>query len=349
MSGTRKYFTELGWVLTTEGAAAFRPSVMPFADKMNPEARAVLDNASIYFICARPRIRINERSIRRVGNDLQYELVLSAEEGQITENATFPEFFDRVPVSAVRLHESLSFYLELVLKDQDGSTFKPVELFIPQGLFKDVKLFDYEVLYIGQSQIGKATGNILSRLRNHSTLQRILADMQANTPHLEPFIMCFSLGAPSLVMMMDPKVAPLTSDEQDTEHVLRALTSPPADSQVTTIAEAALIRYFRPHYNLRLKDSFPSTNLGLLGSCYDLDLIALTTELDTEVLDGPVYSPSQRPRYHHIATFDLHSPEQRMSFFHHTIERDGLMVDLQGSVDRAFTSRLRNGTADTGE
>jgi hypothetical protein len=331
----RKYFTEIGLSLLTEGSAVFRPSVMQHLDKIGHITQSVLDDASIYFLCTKPRIRIEPDSIQRVSGDLRFDLVLDTKNGRQIEEKTVFGFFDFVgEVETVRVHDTLSFYIELIGKNGDESVNFPVEKFVPYSSFPGFNILDYEVLYIGQSQVGKSSGNIVSRLRNHSTLQAILADLHANAPHLEPFIFCFVLDPPRYVMHMDPLQPTETTDDEDMEHILHAYFNPPSGAQVTSIAEAAYIRFFRPAYNRLLKDSFPSTDLKLLQTCYDLDFSALAVEVNTEDLDARVYSGLQEPRYHHIASFDLHPAHKRKSFFELSLNRDGDSIDLRGNDDR---------------
>lgn len=330
----KKYFTEISLLLVTEGSAVFRPSVMQHLDKIGYITQSVLDEASIYFLCTKPRIRIEPDSIQRVSGDLHFELVLDTKNGRRSEQKTIPGFFDFVSeVETVRVHDTLSFYIELIAENGDESINFPVEKFVAYSSFPGFNIFDYEILYVGQSQVGKSSGNIVSRLRNHSSLQTILADLHANSPYLEPFIFCFVMDPPRYAMHMDPFQLTETTDDEDMQHILHAYFNPPSEAQVTSVAEAAYIRFFRPAYNRLLKDSFPSTDLKLLQTCYDLDFSALTVEVNTADLESRVFSGFQEPRYHHIASFDLYSPHKRKSFFELSLDLDGNSLDLRGSND----------------
>jgi phosphoribosylpyrophosphate synthetase len=52
-----------------------------------------------------------------------------------------------------------------------------------------------------------------------------------------------------------------------------------------------------------------------LDEVYRIDLQALVVEIDTEDIKSRLFSPAREPGHHHIATFDLHDPEIRRSFF----------------------------------
>jgi hypothetical protein len=120
---------------------------------------------------------------------------------------------------------------------------------------------------------------------------------------------------PAYLLVMDGIGNPKIKGESDKEHYRKATTTPIAQADKFTIIEAALIRYFQPHFNTVYKDSFPSTNLKSLQKCYDLDFVAVSVEVDTEDIDVCIYSSKAIRNYHHVAYYDLHSETDRKSFF----------------------------------
>lgn len=322
--GPRKYSIEGALLLRTRGSVHFRPGVIPYLGTAAPTTLEVLSVASIYFICTRPRIRITPDSFERSGNDLNFELTLETSSGRCDTSSGIAGFFSELPdVNIVQIHPELRFYTQYLGVDGSELGMIPVDAFVRPDSFEgfDPRVFD--VTYIGQSNPEKTTGNIVSRLENHSTLQKIMSDCLANTPHLEVFILCFELDEPRCHLSFDPYATTDIPEEQDLAHASYLAEYRLSDSQLTSIAAACFIRYFQPKYNRLLVNSFPSTNLGLLRSCYEMDYAAVVSEVNTEDVYSMLRTTSVPARDHHIAHFDLHSPDDRMSFFQVSLDHDG--------------------------
>lgn len=322
--GPRKYSTEGALLLRTRGSVHFRPGVMSHINRAQPEALSVLGAASLYFICSRPRVRITPESFQRQENDLQFELTLDTEAGRLRSPSIVKGFFAELPdVESVRVHEELRFYIQYLDVDGTELGMLPVDVFLKADSFDRFDPSIFNVLYIGQSDPEKSTGSIVSRLQNHSTLQKIMSDCIANSPHLEVFVLCFELDKPSCILSFDPYAATDISSIDDLAHASYLAEYTLSGAQLTSIAEACFIRYFQPKYNRQLVNSFPSTNLELLRSCYEMDYAAVISEVNSEDVHSRLRSNSVPARAHHIAHFDLYSPEERMSFFQVSLDREG--------------------------
>lgn len=174
---------------------------------------------------------------------------------------------------------------------------------------------DFNVEYVGQSFAdGKRTA--WDRLKSHSTLQKILADMNASYPDDEAMLFLFEYVPAVAFVSMDgiSKDAQIRGDD-DLAHLRSILDNPLSQAEEISIAEAGLIWYFRPPYNKKLKDSEPSDKLKLLASCYYLDFAGLVVEINTDEFPVRLYSDSVLPGHHHIAEYDLHDPDTRLTFF----------------------------------
>ena len=77
------------------------------------------------------------------------------------------------------------------------------------------------------------------------------------------------------------------------------INTPIPENQQVALAEAALIRYFRPEYNIIYKDSFTNEDLKLLEECYNLDFVGLAVEINTEDLRAPLWSQTVNKGVHH--------------------------------------------------
>ena len=80
--------------------------------------------------------------------------------------------------------------------------------------------------------------------------------------------------------------------------------------QQITLAEAAMIKYFKPHYNFEYKSIFPSQKHKSYNECYNLDFNAITFTIDTKELCARLYSKEVKKDFVHIGEFPFHSKEQ---------------------------------------
>lgn len=314
--GKRKYTTEICLSIVTSNSVVFRPSVLHHLGRANPEARETIQEASIYFICSRPRILIVPTSFERQDTDLHFQYIIDTGEERLVCDSVAPRLFlPNNGVSSVRISDSMSFYVELLDENLGNMGYLPVDVLVSPSSYPDESFAHYEVLYVGQSRVGKATGDISKRLVSHGTLQRILADTHANAPHKDIFVMCFKLEGPRFFSLVDPYVDAEASDDLDTRHFVEVHMTPPTATQVTSIAEACYIRHFQPAYNKLLKHSVPSPELRLLKVCYQLDLNAVLTEINTEDIGAKIYSQTATPANHHMIPFEIHPPDARRPFF----------------------------------
>jgi hypothetical protein len=198
------------------------------------------------------------------------------------------------------------------------------------GIIQEPALQKLEVLYVGQAFAeGKRTA--LDRLRSHSTLQRILAEMQYEMPDDEVLLLAFEYVPYRVISFLDGIDQKAIRDDRDHARFISLLDNPLTKAQQISLVEAGLIRHFKPRYNVVYKDSFPASDQALLNSCYELDFSALVVEIDTEELGLPLYSGSVAPGIHHLAKFDPFDPTARRSFFTF-VDKDGKAVEMPGVV-----------------
>ena len=89
-----------------------------------------------------------------------------------------------------------------------------------------------------------------------------------------------------------------------------------APRQKINLAEAALIWYFKPDYNVIYKESFPT--LGPQGylECYQLRKNSISMELSTvEQLNCQLYSSYVERGFTHIFHYTLHTEQEKRSVY----------------------------------
>ncbi len=174
---------------------------------------------------------------------------------------------------------------------------------------------DLEVLYIGQSYGEAGDRTAVQRLQSHSTLQGIYAEAIRNSPDQEVWFLLLSFELYLLASFDGRTKSYQASNEEEDAHRSKVLGNLVTEQQEINFTEAALIKYFRPEYNVKYKDSFPSPAHSTYEQCYAIDLNGVSVEVQTEDLMLRLWSAAVSPQGIHIATFSLHNEAERRSMF----------------------------------
>lgn len=266
----------------------------------------------IYIIGRRPRIMIKPESVTMDEKSWSGAVTVQRKENIETHNFNLQRETDTGKVN----FDCPFPYTKFTLTNASPNKFTAkVALFVP-SLFSTHKDFlDIEVLYIGQAYGEDGERTAPERLQNHSTLLKIYAKAMAEYPDQEIWILLCSFN-PNLLMSFDGRSQELgTTTEEDDKHTKQIIDNPMTEQQQINFAEAGLIKYFQPEFNIIFKDSFPNFAHKTYSQCYDLDLNMLLVELPTENMKCRFYSKSVPPNWSHIMDFPLHSKEERKSMF----------------------------------
>lgn len=305
------------------------PQHLDKIDENPREERELIERCHIYAICQRSSICVLPGSVKH--NEHGTTGILSVNESGKNRKVQF-ELAGTAALELSRVSETKFPYKNLAGYDSaDHEVFlAPVNLLLPRMNLSDRSICDLDVLYFGQS-FGDGSRSAPDRLANHETLQKILAHAVAHHPDKEILLLLFEYMPYRLVSYMDglSGTAPLP-DDQDSERFSRAFHDTLDEKVQICLAEAGLIRYFQPEYNIKLKKNFPSEKMKMLEKCYDIDFSGLVVEIDTEDIGCCLYSKERPKGYHHIAQFDLHDPLKRRSFFA-MIDGDGKETVLSES------------------
>lgn len=140
-------------------------------------------------------------------------------------------------------------------------------------------MFPLRVLYVGQS-FGK-TGNrtAFDRLSSHSTFQKILTELPEKHPNQHLYVYLLEITERLMMSFVPPRKDDAEKDKLDREHLRSVICDLPRENQVVNIAEAAIINYFKPEYNVNFVENFPDKNHKGYKQYFDLDYNALTLEI----------------------------------------------------------------------
>lgn len=280
-------------------------------DEIPPEV-AQTDDLHIYLICRRPAVSLVPDTLNHDGENLSGELRFQVEGTAHHSPFTFPA---EIPADfTVRSSEYPFRKIELV--EAGGGVEFTIQAWLLPFLtaHADPRIANLEVVYVGQA-FGDGNRTAFDRLRSHSTLQKILADCNAKRPDDEVVILMFKYELNGVISLFSPGQKSQEEMDADKNHWVSIHQNPIPEKHQISIAEAGLIRYFRPFYNKHFTDQFPVERQKLLEECYQLDFSALTIEINTEDLGARIFSSERGPGQHHIANFDLHDLSVRRSFF----------------------------------
>jgi hypothetical protein len=180
----------------------------------------------------------------------------------------------------------------------------------------DEQHIDLEVLYIGQAYGGDGSRNAVDRLKSHSTLQQMYYESSKLNPDSEIWLVLFHLEDLGFVISIDgADKNTITSESEDTEHMRRFIDVSVTEQVCVNFAEAALIKYFQPEYNIRFKDVFPSPAHKTYAQCYDLEANSLVLEIQTEQVHTRLFSKTAAASWIHMHTFSMYDSTDRKAMF----------------------------------
>ena len=284
---------------------------------MGSQEQDVANNCHIYVIGKTPVISYCKESFKYENGVLSGKIIYRIE-GVLRERG----FSFEIPLLDGATEVTLSAYphREILTLDEDGNEIRhlPASI-ICMGSgwhLENTELSDIEVLYVGQA-FGDGTRTAFDRLKSHSTLQKILAQAQYESPEYEVQILTFEYAPYRIISQMDGRAGNVISDYRDMDRFRSIIKNRLSVREQICLVEAGLIRYFQPRYNEIYKENFPSDTHKILESCYDLDFSGLIVEINTEELRFRLFSPTVKANHHHICKVDLLDSEKRWGFFHY--------------------------------
>jgi hypothetical protein len=307
----RKHITEIALGFFSTYLVVLHPKNIADVDSQ-PEHAGIAENCHIYLIVKRPRVAYVPDSIV-VGDESTVGRFRYVREGIAAET----EFFLRGKPNADELRISPYPHHKLTLvKDGEEYTTIPAHLMclMCDGV-ADPAIRDLEVAYVGMSY-AEGRRSAKDRLLSHSTLQQVLADLNSDAPDDEALIIMAQFDSPQTFISFDGRDKSLKlEDDRDVMADLAKQQELVTEDLQIALIEAGLIRYFQPLYNDKYKQRFPHPTQKILDALYKIDFGALTVEINTEEINSRIFSSVRKPGYHHIASYDLHDPTVRHSFF----------------------------------
>lgn len=289
---------------------------------IDEENQKIINNCHIYMIHTIPLVCFLENSIsyNYEQNILSGQLKVALSNGEV-EIADFSFDFPLVD-NAVSVKCSYP-HKEITTHNQNDEVVRFLPAYAVAQIIQNPNLIEklsrLKIEYIGQAY-GDGTRNAFDRLKSHSTLQKILAEITYYSPDLEVFVSLISFQEPRLITFMDGIDVNSYDEKLEYERFRDIIETPLSKKEQVNLIEAGLIRYFQPNYNLKLKYKFPSTKQQILSTLSNLDISGLIIELDSSELGYQVYTNLVRATNYHFAKYDLTTNENRTSFFRRSIQ-----------------------------
>lgn len=286
------------------GMYALSFSVIPAEGIYDKDALAplmsVIETCHIYLIGYTPRIELVEAD----GNNgkLNLKFIVLGQEYIVSYD---------IPEGISYKHDDGLHYLE----NSKGQRYWPDETDMQARLSTESQVVNFEVKYIGQAFGKDGSRNAVDRLLKHETLQKIALKGVPDGYRLTLLMLAIEPNS-QLFTSMNPFAEKNDESGNRIKSGLDKLfnTNEQEQEQVA-LYEAALIRYFRPEYNIEFKNSFPSTNLKILQDCYEKDFSAVIAEICIDELPFRLFSQEVEPALYHMVKHDLHKDENRKMFF----------------------------------
>ncbi|MFE4709498.1 YecA family protein [Paenibacillus sp. NPDC056722] len=310
----RKFISEFGLHTYSSHATIFYPNDMK---KMKFER-----DYHIYMIHLVPKLRFVEETLIvtqdsvSVGISVKTEAEEHVELFQILKKSEYD--YTKLTIEFDKPLKTIS----IINEKGHGSRIRALPLYL-----KHTKNpLDCEILYVGQSYGTDGNRYAKDRLKAHSTLQQILADIMFDEPVRDVAISMWEFTPRLLATFDGISNNYLTSEENDNVHMMNVLNSPQSirlNNQMITITEAALINYFKPEYNDKYVNNFPDPT-HVYKDYYNLDYNSLVVELDTDTIGGNLFSKKRYYQIYEPIEYNLHFDETRRSMFDMFEEKKGI-------------------------
>ncbi|MCX6238059.1 MAG: hypothetical protein NTY07_10995 [Bacteroidia bacterium] len=273
---------------------------------------------NIYFVLRRPKVIVVPDSIKVSGKKVSFKLRFDLKEKAIEVNLKC-EF--RNASSKIDYYTEYP-YNKIAFKDQKKLLLvaRPSTL-IDSDIVKDnidSEYLDYEILYIGQAFGSDGKRTAIDRLASHETVQKIYAQTLTDFPDSDIWVILTKFSKQTMLFTAGKDLIKVNDKDKEIEesklkHVFDNNGISITDKQEINITEAALIKYFEPQYNILFKDNFPSSKHKSYSECYNLDVRAISIELDMSEMIRKIFTKKIERKANHLKIYEFKAEKDRIS------------------------------------
>ncbi|WP_117161194.1 hypothetical protein [Paraliobacillus sp. X-1268] len=200
---------------------------------------------------------------------------------------------------------------DIEIKDSLGNYVLKANSFM--FLINNGYIMDCEVVYIGRSFGKEGERTVYGRLKSHSTLQKIYAEKEDDK---SIFLSSWNFDRNTIGF-----ISPIESDNQKSIDIfmkqlaVHELPELIRKKQEINFTEAALIRYYQPKYNNKMKYRFPSKTHIEYSDLFKENVDYVSVEIDTKRLNVRLYSGVVPVNFEHNPFYDLKDKRSKLDFF----------------------------------
>lgn len=270
----------------------------------------------LYFIIAKPRITIvPEKCEFKELIRLVFRIHINSEylEKEILLHP--PLNYD---LSNAKIESNYPFSTFRIIVDEKELLFAKSSVYYTMHLRNHPDELNAELLYIGQSYGKEGERKVSDRLKNHSTLQKIYSEISQKNPDKEIWLNLLSFEQ-TMHTSFDGLSGTSKRQEDDVENVSKVMrkfaNNELNEKEIINFTEAALIKYFKPKYNIMFKDIFPSIDHKSYKEAIELDINCVAFQLDTECINLKLYTEAVQPNFSNMVTYTFKSKQSRKNLF----------------------------------
>lgn len=270
----------------------------------------------IYFIIARPRITIvPEKCEFKKLIKLVFRIHIN------TEYLEKEVLFDpptNIDLSNVSIKSDYPFSTFRIIVDNQELLFAKSSVYYTMHLRNHPDEINAELLYIGQSYGKEGERKVSDRLKNHSTLQKIYSEISQKNPDKEIWLNLLSFE--QIMHTSFDGLSGTSKKQKDDVKIVsnvmnKFVNKKLNEKEIINFTEAALIKYFKPKYNIMYKDIFPSIDHKSYKEAIELDINCVAFQLDTECINLKLYTEAVQPNFSNMVTYTFKSKQGKKNLF----------------------------------
>jgi hypothetical protein len=269
----------------------------------------------IYFVISRPRVTLIPEKCNFKGSDSKFVFRIQNKFENIEKEVLIKT---RENTSNYKIKSEYPFSKFHIYDNGEKIFTAKSSLFYFMNTREYSDNMNSEILYIGQSYGKNGERQAPKRLKNHSTLQNIYSEAIQNNPDKEIWLALLSFER-QLLTNFDGRLMENKNEVYEVEKAANIMykfnENQLDEKQMINFTEAALIKYFKPKYNIIYKDIFPNPSHKSYKECYDLDVNSVAFQLETDTVKTKLFTKHIQPSFLNLGSFTLESREKRMSLF----------------------------------
>ncbi|MFB3386577.1 hypothetical protein [Flavobacterium sp. LAR06] len=270
----------------------------------------------IYFIITRPRITIvPEKCEFKELIRLTFKIQIGSE---FLEREIFLNHPPNENLSNAILKSEYPFSKFQILNNAEEILSVKSSVYYTMHLTEHPDFLNAELLYIGQSYGKRGERNAGDRLNQHSTLQKIYSEISQKNPDKEVWLNLLSFKR-TMHTSFDGLSGTSIRQKNEIENVSSVMrkfsNNELNEKEIINFTEAALIKYFKPKYNVLYKDIFPSLDHKSYKEAIELDINSVAFEMNTDCINLKLFTETVKPNFSNMVSYTLKSVENRKNLF----------------------------------